>query len=393
MTPECSQPDYTEPECRVRLENELARGRTADGFELRFQHPQATHAESWDARGLVRIERDNLYARVAGPGDFAISVTRTREQTPLLRTLVLDNVDPRIVLTVGPESDPHPLGTADNPGLQRTLSLDFTAGDTQWIRGHLPCPETFRIAVTADVQTGRAQLAAILERLSEETYASVDTGEPLLGLLILGDLSEWTEHEEFTDLSQMIAQATIPVALTPGNHDVLDNSSSPYHTAFGPGTHEFSICGAKTVLLDSGSGSLARSVEGRLDHLLDRGEDDFLLLGTHYPPYPHFSGDGWTREDQAQHLMTALAVRDADLLLAGHNHALADYPQLGVAGRTLHETIVGTAGADQGVGPPRFGYLRLTFGQTIERCFVEVPPPGADGPLHSPPSPGMPYCD
>ncbi len=393
VMPECSQPNYTEPECRVRLENEVARAALGSGFEVRFQHPQANTTTSWDARGVVQTRGGAITARIAGPGDFAISVERTRDNAPMQLTLLLTNIAPQVVVQAGPNELLSDLGSSPTPGLSRTVTLDFTTGNTQWIRGQLPCPERFRLAVTADIQTGRAQLTSILEALSEESLLAEADGEPLLGLVILGDLSEWTDPEEFDDLVDIFAQASIPIAVTPGNHDVLDNSSSPFHQAFGPGNHEFSVCGAKVVLLDSGSGGLARSVEGRLDSLLDRGDNRFLLVGTHYPPYPHFSGDGWTREDQSQHLMAAFATRQGDLLLAGHNHALADFPFLEVAGRTIHEIIVGTGGADQGAGPPRFGYLRLTFDDTINQCFVEVPPPGAAGPLHAPPSQGMPYCE
>jgi len=394
--PECSQPDYTEPECRVRLENELARGRTGDGFEIRFQDPAATSLESWDARGLVRIDQGTVLARLAGPGPFALGVQRTPDDAPTTLTLQLENLDPRVELAVTSGGETTQIGAATTPGLRRAVTLEFPAGDdlseAVWVRGELPCPPRYRIAITADVQTGRAQLAAILEQLAHEAIVAEIDSEPLLGLVILGDLSEWTEDDEFDALGQLLAEAPIPVAVTPGNHDVLKNSSSPFHTTFGPGNHSFNVCTTKVALLDTGSGGLARSIEGRLGEFLDRGSSEFLLLGTHYPPYPHFSGDGWTREDQSEHLMAAMVARDADLLLAGHNHALADYPHVGLGGGSLHEIIVGTGGANQGIGPPRFGYLRLTIGDEIERCFVEVPPPGAAGPLHTPPSEGMPYC-
>ena len=58
----------------------------------------------------------------------------------------------------------------------------------------------------------------------------------------------------------------------------------------------------------------------------------------------------------------------------------------------LDEIIVGTAGANQGYDIPRYGYLRMTFGDELEACFVEVPPPGSDGPLYEPLD-SLPYCE
>ena len=71
------------------------------------------------------------------------------------------------------------------------------------------------------------------------------------------------------------------------------------------------------------------------------------------------------------------AFQRGDLVLAGHAHMLREYKDIPVAGRAIREVIAGTAGASQGAGQPIYGYVRLTFREGIEACFVEVPPPGA----------------
>ncbi|MGB1015275.1 MAG: metallophosphoesterase family protein, partial [Nannocystaceae bacterium] len=214
--PECAQPDYSDSECRVRLENELARGRSGEGFEIRFQNPLATTAESWDARGLVRVEQGAVHARVAGPGPFALSVQRTRDDAPTSLALHLENLDPRVELALTSAGVTTPLGASATPGLRRTVTLDFadegTASEAVWIRGERPCPPQYRIAVTADVQTGQAQLATILEQLAHEAMLAEIDAEPLLGLVILGDLTEWSEDDEFDALRQLLAEAPVPVA-------------------------------------------------------------------------------------------------------------------------------------------------------------------------------------
>ena len=61
----------------------------------------------------------------------------------------------------------------------------------------------------------------------------------------------------------------------------------------------------------------------------------------------------------------------------------------------LSEVIVGTGGAYQGVGIPRYGYLRVELDDdthALTRCFVEVPPVGYAEPPNEPPSQSLPHC-
>ena len=79
-------------------------------------------------------------------------------------------------------------------------------------------------------------------------------------------------------------------------------------------------------------------------------------------------------------------------VVAGHIHALRDYTEVRIGDATLRQIVVGTAGAKQGAGAPRYGYVRLRFDGGVEPCFVEVPPPGwADSP-NRPLSDELPNC-
>ncbi|MEZ4240493.1 MAG: hypothetical protein R3F59_30930 [Myxococcota bacterium] len=51
--PPCTPPDYAVSECRVQAENELARGTSVDGVEVRLQDPYGRSTDSWNATGLV----------------------------------------------------------------------------------------------------------------------------------------------------------------------------------------------------------------------------------------------------------------------------------------------------------------------------------------------------
>ena len=391
--PECTNPNYRRAECRVVAENDAARLRLASGVELRFQDPAAEHDATWDATGLLQeLGPDTVRARVAGPGDFALTV-RGADGGPSTLNLVLDNVDPIAAVTAEVQGTVMPVPSLGG-GLQRTLSVVLDPATPVWIRGTILCPERYRIAVTSDIQTNPGQFARILEALAEEAEAAEALGEPVRALVLPGDITESSRDDEFDAIEAIIASSPVPVALTPGNHDIYRPFRPLFNARFGPGNYAVSLCTTRLVMLDSGSGAIAPSVEGRLPELLDRRGADHLMLAMHHPPYAALTGAGWSQEDRAQHLLAEAAIADTDLILAGHAHALHDFSEINVGDVKLRELIAGTGGAYQGLGIPRFGYLRLTISpEGIDPCFVEVPPPGFLGHQNSELSARLPYCD
>lgn len=390
--PECANVRYTDPECRVVVENELARLRTSTGVEVRFQEPDATDDDTWVALGLLdEVSSGLVTARVAGPGSFALSVRRALGDVDALQ-LRLENVDPRAtVVVVAPDSTRTPVPAPDDGATWREIDLQIPPTRTVWVRGSTECPERFRLAMTADIQTNPTQFERILEQIQLEAHTSSLLGEPLVGLIIAGDLTESSRAEEFDTIASILERAPIPVAVTAGNHDTFRPLHPYYNHTFGPGNYAFSVCEARVTLLDSGSGSLAESIMGRLPELLDRRGQRFSIAALHHPPHPRLTGAGWSQEDQAQRFLVEAAIAGVDVILAGHYHALRQFEDISVGGRNLRQIIAGTGGAYQGLGVPRYGYLRLTFGDSLEVCFVEVPASGLPGPEGGPVD-GIPYC-
>lgn len=392
--PECVVPDYTDPECRVIAENEVGRLDAAVGAELRFLDPSGRSRLDWEALGLLKEPPSGaLEARVATLGDFAIGI-RGDPARALTLDVELHNVDPDTVISLGPAGAGVDLPAATESVLRRRLAVSVGAGEELELRGRLPCPERFQLAFVGDVQTNPLHFERIIERLREDVAASQEQGDPILGLVIVGDLTEASSDDEFTKMLRIVAGAPVPVAVTPGNHDIVRSQVPIYNSTFGPGSYAFEVCGARVALIDSGTARIARSIEGRLPELFDRDGADFLLAATHYPLYAGLSGDGWSREDQPQIILAELALSEADLIVAGHMHALRDDPEVHVGGEELRQIVVGTGGADQGLGVARFGYLRvgLEVGSKPRACFVEVPPLGWAG-LPNQALPTLPYCD
>ena len=390
--PECTNPDYADPECRVVAENEFARLRTPSSIEVRFQDPRAVTPITWDARGRLELEAGIVHARVAGAGQFAISL-EADEDAPELITLELDNIDPSADVWVDRDGVETPVLTPADRTLRRSVELALTPGEPVFIRGRRGCPERYRVAFVSDIQTNPTQFERILEQLETEREEGEILGQPLVALVIAGDLTESSRDDEFDLVESLLRNSPVPVVVTPGNHDIYRPRRPHFNRRFGPGNHVVEICDLRLVMLDTGSGAIARSVEARLPELFDRGDARNLIVAMHHPPHAGLTGAGWSREDRAQRLLAEAAIADVDLIVAGHAHALRDFPAIAVGNTTLRQVIAGTGGAYQGVGEPRFGYLRVTMGASEpETCFVETPSPGFAGPQSQGLSDRLDYC-
>jgi predicted phosphodiesterase len=391
--PECTHPYYSFAECRVVAENELARLQTPSSIEVRFQDPRATTPITWDARGLVRFEDGTVHARVAGPGRFAISLEADVD-APGMVQVELDNIDPGADVWIDRDGVETPVLPPVDQTLRREVEVSLEPGEPVFVRGRLGCPDRYRLAFVSDIQTNPAQFERILEDLERERDEAAAQGEPLVALVIPGDLTEASRDDEFETIAGILANAPVPVVVTPGNHDIYRPQRPHFTRHFGPGNHVVEVCDLRLVMLDTGSGAIARSVEARLPELFERGDAEHLIVAMHHPPHPGLTGAGWSREDRAQRLLAEAAIADVDLLVAGHAHALRDFPSISIGDVTLRQVIVGTGGAYQGIGEPRLGYLRVVVGGSrLETCFVEVAPPGFSGPQGQGLSDRLDYCD
>jgi hypothetical protein len=388
---ECATPDFTRAECRVVAESGFARLRSSGGVEIRFQDPDASDDEaSWSTEGIVVERGEQIAARVAHMGDFALSLRNTTASARELE-LELRNLHPKATI----EPDPAIVELTQS-GAKRLLRISLAPKQVVWIRGGLglagACTPRFRLAVLADVQTNPTQFARIIERIQHEASDAEAAGELLAGVVMPGDLTESSTEDEFRIFADLLETASVPFALTAGNHDIYDSTLPYYNQNFGPGNYAFTICDARIAMLDSGSGSIADSVLGRLPELFDPRGAEYLLAAMHHPPYAELTSAGWSREDMAMMTLGEFAHQGGDLILAGHAHMLREFTEVPVAGETVREIIAGTAGAWQGAGQPIYGYVRLSFeAGEIDACFVEVPPPG--GLPHENTPTTIPQCD
>ncbi|MEM6926798.1 MAG: metallophosphoesterase [Myxococcota bacterium] len=377
LAPECAHGSFGSAECRVAAENHYARLVTQTGIELRFHAAPVPDVASWDAVGLFEEDADGtVTARPAGLADFALSLDGARLPATQAVRLRITNLAPDTTVAVGPLDALQPIALPDPPLLERGLLLQVPVDERIWVVGERPCPDRFRLLAAGDVQTNPVQFERIVQSLHDEVARGSEAGEPVLGMLLLGDLTENATEDEFRRIREILASSPVPVATTVGNHDVIGEELAIYNRLFGPGNHRFEVCGAQVAMVDSGNGDLAPSIEGRLPELLDAGEGASpLLVGTHYPPYPGRTGAGFADDAQAYTLLAEAVRQEGDLVLAGHVHTWREFADLSIAGGAIDQVITGTAGASQGGGQPHFGVTRVTL-PSADFCFVEVPEPG-----------------
>ena len=354
----------------MQAENVLARLLNSEGVEIRFQGADADNADSWSATGLLRNQQEgSVFARVATLGDFRLSIQSERATT---FALTVDNVDPRI---------PALEGQVAVSGLRRELELELEPGLT-WIVGELPesvCSGSFRLAAAGDIQTNPLQFRQIIDALHSEASEAQAAGEPLLGLVLLGDISEYSEPEELAQVLDILASSPVPVAVIPGNHDVYASADAVFNRMVGPGNLSFDVCSAHVALFDTGSGSLAPSIEGRLPEFFESAQPH-LLAGMHHPPMPGNTSGGWSDELSAATLLSEFSQSGGELLLAGHVHE-----RLEMLDGPVPQVVVGTLGADQVEVDPDYGYLRVSIQEQVSWCFVPVSAAGSPGASRPPP--------
>ena len=98
---------------------------------------------------------------------------------------------PDAIVTVGEEE------RTLEPSTRHELDVELPEETPVWIRGRVECAPRYRIAMTADIQTNPRQFERIVERLQDEARAARAAGEPLMGLVLAGDLTEASRDDEF----------------------------------------------------------------------------------------------------------------------------------------------------------------------------------------------------
>lgn len=218
----------------------------------------------------------------------------------------------------------------------RRWRLRFGPGvDRVEVTGRGPPAGDFTFLAFGDIQTGLPSFGEMVDVLNREEDADF--------ALLLGDLTEVSQDEEFEQVDAQLARLRMPVYVTPGNHDVL--RADVFQQRYGRASYSFTHRGARFSALDSASAQLDAGVWRWLEGWLQQGEGGVHVLFTHIPALETLgirSGQ-WSSRREAWRFVALAEEHGVDALLFGHIHSYSAY----ALGRVL-TYISGGAGASGG---------------------------------------------
>jgi hypothetical protein len=166
--------------------------------------------------------------------------------------------------------------------------------------------------------------------------------------------SEWAEYK------QVISPLTMPIHLTPGNHDILTNAQEQvFRNQIGEPYYSFDYCGIHFVILDTGrwekSEDLPAAQLAWLNDDLDQFQNSAHIIVFMHKPYWYNT----TAKGKPDTLHTLFCSYGVDAVFTGHFHQYFTGTYNGIK-----YTGVGSSGAETVPGPTglMYHYCYVTVG-------------------------------
>jgi len=158
-----------------------------------------------------------------------------------------------------------------------------------------------------------------------------------------GDMTPFGQDNQYVSFMRALDNLTLPIFLTPGNHDIRMGGASRYMDQFGPPTYAFDAGPAHITVLDTSQDNVSEEAIAWLEHDLSESVADWKLVFTHIPPFdPRPSGDhGLANATTARRLMDIFERSGVDIVFAGHIHIFNQSVR-----NSVRYVITGGSGAD-----------------------------------------------
>ena len=207
--------------------------------------------------------------------------------------------------------------------LGRSWRVRFPAGvELVDLVGRTLPPGDFTFLAFGDIQTGLPRFGEMVDVLNREADADFT--------LVLGDLTELAQEDEFDGVEAQLSRLRMPTYVTPGNHDVL--RSDVFQQRYGRASYSFTHRGARFTSVDSASAQLDAEVWRWLEGWLDEGAGQVHVLFSHIPALETLgirSGQ-WNSRREAWRFVALAEEHGVDALLFGHIHSFSEYALGGV---------------------------------------------------------------
>lgn len=231
-------------------------------------------------------------------------------------------------------------------------------------RAALRVAATFHFAWVGDVQSGFEKFGRLRE--------VVNADEGLEFVIFAGDVTQNGSDDEVAEFVAAADALKRPWYSVIGNHEMSFSSGGEgYQQRVGRLNTAFDYRGARFVLVDSASATLADRVWDFLDEHLAGSYPPLRLMAMHVPPLdPQGLRDaGFTSRDEGARVLARLVDGGVDLLLAGHLHTLRFSGNAGIQEVVSGNGGVATGDRFDGVG---MHYLDVAARPDLERFDVQV---------------------
>jgi hypothetical protein len=211
-------------------------------------------------------------------------------------------------------------------------------------------------------------------------------------ILHTGDVTQLSHPDQFDDADQILKETGLPVFLTPGEHDMLDEGQGQAFLdrygkgSLGDGWRSFDHAGVHFVGLvtvkDLKAGGMGHLGEAQLawlkTDLAGRSASQPIVVYTHVPLWTVYEPWGWGVDDAGEAL--ALLRRFGSVtVLNGHIHQVLQKVEGNVAFHTARSTAFPQPAPGQGPAP---GPLKVPASQLRDMLGVrEVSVVRGNGPL------------
>ena len=170
---------------------------------------------------------------------------------------------------------------------------------------------SFTFAVMGDSQGNSKMLRLIAEEISARGPEFV---------IHLGDCVPTARASLFDKFLEDIGELSMPVHLTPGNHDIK-GSSTLFYSYFGEGNYYFDWRGYRFISVDTSDQRIGDEELAWLREVLGTSHEMQVIVFTHVPPFdPLSGGDHGLLDDTGRMFMDTMEEFGVRAVLAGHMH-------------------------------------------------------------------------
>lgn len=316
----------TDPEPRAQLDLLLG---TARSGALTFR---ATN-------GLLHAvgQRDGLPVFRASCPEFSVAIETTADG-PRETRLFVRNVPAGLKLVssagvLGPSTAPVMGARLDDLHLGLAWTVTFPPSvDQVELRTEPVDARDFTFLAFGDIQRGIDRFDDVIATLNAQPDAEF--------IVVMGDLTNVSTDAEFDAIDEAFTRITLPMLLTPGNHDAY--RSTVFQQRYGRANYTCELRGTRFTSIDSSNAGLSETAWRLYDDALAAGKAQPHVVFSHIPATESFgvrSGQ-WNSRVEARRFAGSTAAANVDLLLFGHLHTLDVYELAGVP-----TVISGGAGA------------------------------------------------